>query len=383
MIDFQIKEPCLRLLCLAASGQCDIEEVARTYRKLDVRALWESARVNDMTAVVAHALMDALDEAPPLFCQAHEESVRRINLYLAELDRVAYSFAQAGISLAALKNSGIARGIYPCAGCCPMGDMDVLVEKRHFRQAHQILLGEGFHFDFRSPLEKADLDAAEKNGGAEYWKELPDGKKLWFELQWRPISGRWIQPDQEPDAEKLLERSVAISGTTVRLLAPEDNLLQVALHTAKHSYVRAPGFRLHMDVDRLVRHLPIQWDVFLNMVIALRVKTPVYFSLAIPSLLFKTPVPAEVLQALAPSDWKRQWLFRWLKHIGFFAPDKGKFSNPAYILFNAMLYDNFGCLWRAAFPSRALMREHYDIRGRLFFPYYLRRLISLAFRRTL
>jgi len=56
------------------------------------------------------------------------------------------------------------------------------------------------------------------------------------------VAGRWIRPDQEPGAEELLARSISIPGSAARLLAPEDNLLQIALHTAKHSYVRAPGF---------------------------------------------------------------------------------------------------------------------------------------------
>ena len=47
-----------------------------------------------------------------------------------------------------------------------------------------------------------------------------------------------------------------------QILSPEDNLLQVALHTAKHSYVRAPGFRLHSDVDRIVCFQEINWNIF-------------------------------------------------------------------------------------------------------------------------
>ena len=57
-------------------------------------------------------------------------------------------------------------------------------------------------------------------------------------------------------------------------------MLQVALHTAKHSYVRAPGFRLHVDVDRIVSTQNIDWKIFENMVCKLRVKTAVYISLA-------------------------------------------------------------------------------------------------------
>ena len=104
-----------------------------------------------------------------------------------------------------------------------------------------------------------------------------------------------------------------IPGSAARLLAPEDNLLQIALHTAKHSYVRAPGFRLHTDVDRVVRRQPLNWDLFLTRVIALEVKTPVFFSLAIPRSLFGTPIPDEVLAQLQPHPWKLALITKWLQ----------------------------------------------------------------------
>ena len=284
-----------RLLCRAIAD----EPVA--VRGAAARQLWEQlgdqaalalARENQVESLLAHVLMEVFgSEVPAPWRQAHEETLQRLCLYLGELDRLAARLAGDGIPLVALKNGGIARGIFPCPGCCPMGDLDVLVEKRHFRRAHELLLDEGYTFEFRSPLEKASLEAAESGGGAEYWKVLPGGEKLWLELQWRPVAGRWIRPDQEPKAEELLARSIPIPGSAVRLLAPEDNLLQIALHTAKHSYVRAPGFRLHTDVDRVVRRQPLNWEVFLTRVMSLEVKTPVYFSLAIPRFLFGTPIP--------------------------------------------------------------------------------------------
>ncbi len=37
-----------------------------------------------------------------------------------------------------------------------------------------------------------------ESGGTEYVKRLSD-EAVWIELQWRPIAGRWIRKDQEPD----------------------------------------------------------------------------------------------------------------------------------------------------------------------------------------
>lgn len=378
-----------QLLCQVIAGeQSEAQRIAAYQLRQTVgdQAAFALAQANELLPILAHALLqeDGAISSLTAWQQAHQTIHNCLTAYLAELDRIAAQLAKAGIPLVALKNGGIARGIYPCPGCCPMGDLDVLVEKRHFRQAHHILLAEGYNFEFRSPLEEAELQAAEESGGAEYWKLLPNGEKMWFELQWRPVAGRWLRPDQEPAAAELLARSIPIPGTVVRLLAPEDNLLQVALHTAKHSYVRAPGFRLHLDVERIVRaYHNLDWALFVQRVEALQVKTAVYFSLAIPHALFETPIPAWVLARLKPPAWKVALIGRWLQRVGLFNPDERKFSRPGYILFTMLLYDDLQGLWRGIFPNKQWMREHYSIHNDLSLPYYhLRRLSNLLIRRV-
>ena len=386
MPDFALTEP-QRLLCrVIADEPVSVRGAAarRLYEQLGDQAALALARENQVDALLAHVLMEIFgSEIPASWRQAHDETLQRLALYLGELDRLAARLAEDGIPLVALKNSGIARGIFPCPGCCPMGDLDVLVSIRHFRRAHELLLDEGYTFEFRSPLEKASLEAAEQGGGAEYWKILPGEEKLWLELQWRPVAGRWIRPDQEPRAEELLAGSIPIPGSAARLLAPEDNLLQIALHTAKHSYVRAPGFRLHTDVDRIVRRQPPDWDLFLTRVRSLEVKTPVYFSLAIPRFLFETPIPDEVLAQLQPAAWKLALITGWLQRVGLFNPDEPKFGRAGFMVFTALLYDDPKGLMRGLFPGKAWMRAHYRFHSSWLLPYYYgRRLVDLALRRV-
>jgi len=370
-------------LCKAIEG-IELDEIANDYKKIGDKVFWEMAKGNRVESIVAHALINALgrDNVPAHWMKAHEENFSRISAYLAELDYISNKLVEENVSLVALKNGGIARGIYPCPGCCPMGDLDVLVEKKDFRRAHQVLLNHGFNFEFRSPLEEPDINAAEKNGGTEYWKILSNGEKLWFELQWRAVAGHWIRPEQEPSAKDLMKRSISVSGTTVRILSPEDNLLQVALHTAKHSYMRAPGMRLHTDVDRIVRYQSIDWDVFLKYVLNLQVKTAVYFSLAIPRAFFSTPIPDEVLAQLKPPVWKEKLISSWIKKAGLFNPDERKFGKLGYILFNILLYDDFNGLWKAVFPDKKWIKERYRFKNNLLLPaYYIIRLKDLLFRR--
>jgi hypothetical protein len=349
--------------------------------------LFAICQANEVAPHVGHALREKGIELPAVWQAAHDAGQQRLELMMSELDQAAQALHEANIPMVALKNAGIARGLHECAACCPMGDLDVLVERRFFRQAHEIMVAAGFQFEFRSPLEAAEIDEAELTGGAEYWKPMPDGEKLWFELQWRPIAGRWLRPDQEPTAEELMHRSVAIEGTerdtVVRLLSPEDNLLQVAVHTAKHTYVRAPGFRLHTDVDRIVHTQSINWERFVAAVIDRQLATAVYFSLWMPAQLFDTPIPPEVLTALKPSWWKRAYLQSSINRAGLLHPERSKFGRIAYIAFNALLYDDLSGLLRGIFPDRTWMQEQYGVDGRYSIARaYLHRIIRLTIRRS-
>ena len=371
-------------LVLAAAGVSSAE-ILRQYESLGDEAIWAFAEREGATSIIGEKLRSVLGEAhtPQRWLDAVEATEQRIGLYMEQLGRAAGALAQEGIRLVALKNSGIARGLHTSLASTPMGDVDVLVSPKDFRRAHGILEGLGFELDDRSPFAVSDIEDAEAHGGAEYRVALRDGTELWFELQWRPVAGRWIRPDQEPRADELLARSVPMPGTAARLLEPEDNLLQVCLHTAKHSYVRAPGFRLHTDVDRIVHYCEIDWDSFCDRVERTGLRTAVYLSLVIPKRLLGSDVPEAVLQRLNFALWKHRLLLRWIQRVGLFGPKERKWSKPGYILFNLFLYDSLAGVWRAVFPDAEWMQRQYKYRRPWMLPVaHVRRLFGLVFQRA-
>jgi hypothetical protein len=328
---------------MAATGRASrlakIRDAVRRERDHEWLAFAERNRVE---AIVAHALieLDGRAAAGGSAAAIHDAAAERMQILVDELDRVAARFTPEGIRVVALKNAGIARGIFPCAGCCPMGDVDTLIDRERFREAHRLILEEGFELASRAPdVEPADLEHGLGSGGTEY-RKLVGAHEVWFELQWRAIAGRWIRRDQELETPALLARSVAIPGTEIRLLHPDDNLLQVCLHTAKHTYVRAPGLRLHTDVDRLTAYTPPDWAHVVAEARARTIATPVFFSLALARALLGTAIPDDVLAALAPPRWKRDVVVRWLRRIDVFEPDQRKFRRPDMMVFHALLYDS-------------------------------------------
>lgn len=376
-----------RLLCLCIR-HCDFlekEKIRTLYSELGDCTVYNSAKLNKVESIVAHALSICLDRSklPAHWSQEYKRTENKIGSYMEELNKAADLLAEYNIPLLALKNSGISIGLYPYYGACPMGDVDVLVRKSQFREAHRVLVDNGYKLKFRCEFEEEDIEAAERGGGAEYSVHLDNGEHLWFELQWRPIAGRWIQPNQEPKVDDLVDRSIPIRGSSVRLLSPEDNLLQVALHTAKHTFVRAPGFRLHTDVDRIIATQHINWEKFETMVLELRIKTAVYVSLSMAHDLLGTNVPSHVLGSIKPNALKIKIIQTWLMRVGIFEPDAHKWTKVGYIVFVSLLYDTWRDFFSGIFPSSVDMKSQYGYSNALLTPYYYgKRLLNMIFKRA-
>ena len=386
MFDKLVQTPYEKMIvaCLTAREAADLENIHALYKQCQEQRLFTFAQEHECTSIVA-ARLQALGKSSIQWDTALDEWKYRLSQRFEVLDALAAALKAENIPLIALKNAGIARGIYPHPEECPMGDFDVLVKKSDFERAHEIVMQQGFELGFRAEetIEEKGVKAGLISGGTEYKKELADDI-LWLELQWRPVAGRWIAPEVEPNADDLFETSIPIEGTDVRLMDPVSNLLQVCLHTAKHSYVRAPGLRLHTDVDRIVRAYPkLDWDAFIARARAMRVTVSVYFSLVIPAELLGTPIPESVLRCLEPPKCQKEFLFKSIAKAGLFHPLEHKFSRPKYLAFAAMLFDSPSACFKSAFPSPDYMKKLYHLSSNHQLPLcYAKRFFNLIFKRV-
>jgi hypothetical protein len=385
---------------LSADSNWHEAELAKLWSRVDSINAFNFAKMHEAQGAISSALKTASVVGISMeWSESHAAIADRIGLYMSHLDRIASALAKEGVRLVALKNSGIARGLYQDLGANVMGDVDLLVSPEDFEKAHEVFIEEGFALlgnqdagretlgeimEAGAATEQA-LDTAHDAfvGGREYALYLEGHDALWFELQTRSIGGRWISEDSEPSAQELMDRSVGVEGSDIRLLCPEDNLLQVCLHTMKHSYVRAPGLRLHTDVDRIVRRTKIDWDAFLADAQARHVKTAVYYSLLIPSVLLRTPIPERVLQKLRPGAVKDYLLIRTLCNADFFYPNEKKWSKFSYLLFVVLLYDGIAQLWLSIFPRKEWMLKKYKLKPTgLWWLSYIKRLTGWIFKRA-
>lgn len=360
------------MLNLSRENPVDHEDTKKMLEQTDMSALFSLCCEHELEGVVAsHILSLQLCNLPDYWMETYQKEKERLSFLHRKAIETCDLMYRNDISMCVLKNGGIMSDMIEDEAACPMEDIDSLVRKSDFKRAHEILINNGFVFKFRSEYETEKLEQAYRDGSTEYYFPMPDGEKMWFELAWRAVAGRWIRQDLEPDTDELMDRAYFAPHSHISILSPEDNLLQVCIHTAKHSYVRAPGVRLHLDVERILAHKDIDWQAFVKKVEQFHVKTAVYFSLHLAKMLFFSPVPEEVLSQLRPSPAKEERILSLLDQVGVLYPKKTKFSKWQFLRFQTSLYDSKWDMLRVWYPKDNRLHDIYGYRSPLKTPYYL------------
>ena len=359
-------------LMLDLSGERRKDTVKERLKNIDLKKLYDLCIEHELHGVVAsHIQNEGLGALPNYWMDSYQKEKERLSFLKNKAQEICKLMLEAGIPMVILKNGGIMADIVDDAAACPMEDIDSLVRKEDFYQAHEILVKNGFVFKFRSEYEKEELEQAYLDGSTEYYIPMPNGGDMWFELSWRAIAGRWIRPDKEPHTKELFSRIHYAQNTSVGILSPEDNLLQVCIHTAKHSYVRSPGLRLHLDVERIVSHQDINWELFIQRTIETHVCTSTYYSLLIPKILFGTPIPEWVLERIRPKKQKQRKLEKIFAKVGLLHPIEKKFSKLSFLNFQTSLYDSKKDQWRVIYPSWDWYKEKYKAKFKITLPWYM------------
>ena len=385
--------PAEELLVLAIKDgktSTEISCIRELYKQVGDEALFQFATDNKVVPMVAHGLIDAFPEEdiPSRWIESHQQALDKINQFFLELDRLALLLASHGVPVVVIENGGIARDVYPCRGCFASSDIEILVDKQQLPVIDSVLDAEGYnrYSRERCASENPHQWDREVRGWDNYCKTLAGNIVFWLNVQWQPVLRRWLPMEKGLTAAVLISRSVPVNDTTsnVRILSPEDNLLLCALHVASHSYVRGIGLRLQLDIDHLVRRVPINWDLFLARVRRHHATALVFPSLAIPRGLFGTPVPDEVLQSLIPSANNRRQILNIIAGASVFNRGPHKFNPLQLVALECALSEGgvIGSLRRIFFPSLSWIREGYSPRGKSSAAFcYLDRLFRLFQRR--
>jgi len=229
------------LLCACAAVRPAPEMIAymagATERAVDWHVLLRRAEQHGVLSLVARNLNAHARGLPTEIARrlrsADEANIRR-NLWFAnELGRIADYFDGKHLRAVPYKGSALAESAYGDLALRSFNDLDFLISPADFDRAKQILAQLGYRpaQELSPPVERFWL-----RKGYEREFDGPAGKNL-VELQWGVLPYFYAV---DLPIEDLLARSgrTSVAGHEVSCLSPEDSLLVLCLHGAKHLWMR-------------------------------------------------------------------------------------------------------------------------------------------------
>jgi hypothetical protein len=175
----------------------------------------------------------------------HFRTTAAHNLFLTgEVLKLSQLFEEHGIAAVPFKGPVLAASAYGSLALREFCDLDILVHKRDCLRAGRVLLSQGYEqVDGTGDADKYSHTFVSDNGVA-------------VDLHWG-IAERYFCFTLNP--ERLWARLVAscLAGTTIRTFSPEDTLLMLCMHGAKHRWDRLAWI---CDIAELTRtHQRMDW----------------------------------------------------------------------------------------------------------------------------
>ena len=196
-------------------------------------------------------------------------------LILAQKDRILEAFNAQGIPALVLKGPALIESLYPDIGLRPMGDLDILVERRHLERASRLMADLGFK------KERPDIrPGVFHNSGFQLIIPNENGvpQKLNIELHWQLLNGK-----SAPDMEWFWQNNapLGVNGRQMAGLNPEAAFLYGAAHLGYKHYGRRERliwyYDLYLMFDRL--ELQVDWPMLLEKSAQFGWVTGVYYAL--------------------------------------------------------------------------------------------------------
>ena len=253
-----------QLLCALAGGQLSPARVERV-ANWNLSALdWvEFIRLAEKHGVLPLAARNLIESAHALPAEvdrslrsAYESNLRRNLWFAAELARILQVFERAEIPMVPYKGPALAELVYGDLGLRYFSDLDFLIAPADFARAEHALAEIGYRptVEIEPAVERLWLRT-----GYERSFDSPAGKHL-VELQWALLPHFYAV---DLRMEDLLARSgqAVLGDRELPCLSPEDSLLALCLHAAKHLWTRLIWLA---DIAETLRTQTIDYSLVLS-----------------------------------------------------------------------------------------------------------------------
>jgi hypothetical protein len=284
--------------------------------------------------------------------QTYYRAVADATLHDRELGTVLRTLAAAGIVPVLFKGAALAHMVYPDSACRPMGDLDLWVAEDEMAAAQEALEQIGYvqhHKAARPVALQAQLE-----GEVQLVGRVP-GTSL-VELHWGVFAGEWLRRTARVSSAEVRPRvvSVTVLGQSVRTLAPEDALLQLAIHLAVNHQFAFPGVRGLVDIALLARTMPVNWNLVAERARAWRIATPTWLALSLAKEIVGLTEAQPILPMVAPSALRRRLLHLFVTPHSLLQQRDLRSGPLRFLLLLCMVdrpRDAFRLVWRALWPE--------------------------------
>ena len=277
-----------------------------------------------------------------------------------ELANALQALGAVGIIPVLFKGAALAHTVYPDPACRPMGDLDLWLAHEEMTPAQAALesLGYAQHSKPTRPIELQ----AQRSGEIQLFGSHDGGGLI--ELHWGIFAGEWLERTATVDEAAIRARTVpvAVVGHEALKLAPEDGLIQLAVHLAINHQFGQPFVRGLLDVALLARAQPVDWATVVARAHAWRVGTVVWTVLHLTADLLGLDEARPAITALAPSPL-RSGLLRLFVSQESLLTMRDLRHGPLRFGLQLLLVDRprdaIRLLWRALWPEREWLALRY------------------------
>jgi hypothetical protein len=243
---------------------------------------------NRLSKLYPNALPDDLRKE----FQHNAQGISQHNLLLTgELVALNRALSARGIPSLPFKGPMLAYTLYGNLAVRPFSDLDVLVRRDDVLRVGEILEAQGFR-------PKLSLTPAQRSAFVRYENDLTyiqEGTGIMLELHWRFFS-RYVAFSLIGDFWSRL-RTIRLAGSPMLAMPPEEHLLVLSVHGAKHLWVLL-GWVL--DVAQLLEvHGDIDWDYLARLARETGSERMLHLALILASDLFGSEIPDDRRRLMA------------------------------------------------------------------------------------
>ena len=285
---------------LLAASSADPEKtgLVRVRTLLGEQLNWEAvlrlANDHGTTSLLYKTCLEFRDVVPPpvmaVLRERYEKNVQK-SLFLArELIRILDCMDALGVEAIPYKGVVLAEAYHGDMAMRQSGDMDIFVRKSEVERIRNAVRDLGYE------PHAVIAEAAWPNyiaSGYECTFDSSAGKNL-LELQWA-LQPRFYAVDFDMDV--LFERAVGVSvaGRRMKTPSPEDLLLVLSIHAAKHVWERLIWL---CDIARIARRENLNWEWVQAQARGLGIERILHITLLLTNRCLGMPIPGPIERAL-------------------------------------------------------------------------------------